>query len=177
MVVKKLTNVNVEKLPEEIKKNLQVLTRPKGEIVVIGSNYYEIYPLPAIKFLEILKEFFEILDALKQKKLKMIEMLANQEDDSAKEKLLKNVRVEFSDILSDEESYNKIVELLKTKILEGVDEEDFNNMTTSQFVYLINKLIQVNIDNFPPSIRNFVFPQQQNLISENKDFLTQQTNQ
>jgi hypothetical protein len=169
-VVRKLNNFNPENLPEDVKKNLQVLLKPKAEVVVIGSNYYEIYPLPAIKFLEVLKDLFEIIDELKQKKVKLLSMTL--EDESKKEELLKNVRVEFSDILSDSATYNKIVELLKNKILEGVDEKDFEQMTTSQFIYLFNKLVEVNIENFPPAIKERLFPiQTQNT---DKNFLKNQ---
>jgi len=167
MVVKKLNNFNVENLPESVKENLKVLLRPKGEIVVIGNSLYELYPIPAIKFLEILKDFFEILDNIKQKKIKLIEM--TETDETQRQQLLKNVRVEFADILEDEESYNKIIEILKNKVLEGVDEQDFNIMTTPQLVYLINKIIETNINNFPPALREKILPIQTSQNIEDKE--------
>jgi hypothetical protein len=165
MVVKKLTSFNPESLPEEVKKNLNLLVRPKPEIVVIGQSYYELHPIPAIKFLEVLKELFSVVDKLKEKKRKALSLLS---EDGDKTKLM-NVNITLNDILEDEETYNTIINILKNKILEGVDEDDFNQMTTPQFIYLIQKVFEVNLNNLPP-----VFKERLNQTNA-EIFLKQQT--
>ena len=159
MVVKKLNNINPEVLPKEVKENLNLLIKPKPEIVVIGRNYYELHPIPAIKFLEILRDLFNLVDKLKEKKRKVLSILANDESITKENKNvdIKNIQITFTDILEDEEAYNELINLLKTKILEGVDEEDFNQMTAPQLIYLMNKIIQVNLNNIPPALSKNIF--------------------
>ena len=50
------------------------------------------------------------------------------------------------DILGAPENQDLIIPLLK-KILAGVPDDDFNNMTSEQLVYLINKAIEINTIN------------------------------
>ena len=145
MPVKK---VNIADIPKDKLDELQPLLQSKCEYVVIGKNIYELYPTPATKLLNVLSKIVTLIKEIQLKKKKEAEDLGLNE-----EEIKAYMRVTQTDLLSDVDSVNTLKEILG-EMLDGIDKEDMDNMTTGQLAILINKLIEININTLPPSAKD-----------------------
>jgi len=140
--------VDITELPKEKLEELQPLLKAQPVYVAIGKSVYELYPTPATKLLEVLADIVSIITNLQEKKKALAETLELSDEEKRQ-----FMRVTITDILSDKETVEKLKGILK-KVLDGVDENDFDNITTGQLIELVNKVVEVNINTLPPSVRN-----------------------
>jgi hypothetical protein len=146
-------------IPANVLGDLEALVPAKNkDYVVIGANYYELYPTPAIQLLGVLGDFIEIVDAVRVDKIAALrKQKENVEKDGgsvpwANLDLEAIVGVTFQDLLTNANGLARIREIL-TKVLEGVDDEDFKDMGLGQLSLIMTKLVSVNLATLPPSFR------------------------
>jgi len=148
-MIRKKGKVSEVEIRDELKK--LVPNRIKKE-VVIGDSVYEIYPFSALEIYNILAEINDIIDIVRKKKYE--EMIKYRGIEGSKVNIdINSIEVSVNDVLRYKESRERVIELLR-EVLKGVDEEDFNNMTITQVGYLINSLIEINLNTLPSNIRN-----------------------
>ena len=143
--------VNIANIPKEKLEELKPLLQSQAEYVAIGESVYELYPTPATKLLNVLSSIIALIMKIQEKKKALAETMGLGDEEKRV-----FIQVTMADLLSDEESINTIKTILK-ELLEGVEESDFENMTTGQLTYLINKIVEVNINTLPPSVRDRLF--------------------
>lgn len=169
----------VDNIPEELKA---LLPQNKKAIVIIGSNAYEMYPIPLPMLPEILNDVLKIYENAKMyvkkqqdKEIKdsfnqllkelatiksiLIGAIQKKElDEIVLEEVTTTLNVLLNginnilqamnnlspiDIIGAPGNHELIMPLIK-KVMSGVPDEDFNNMTPQQLVYLVNKAFEIN---------------------------------
>jgi len=143
--------VNLASLPKEKLEELKPLLQAEAVYVAIGQNVYELYPTPATKLLKVLSDIVGLIQRVQDKKKAIAETL-----DLGDEEKRAFMQVTITDILSDDENIQTLTNILR-ELLDGVDEEDLNQMTTGQLISLINKIVEVNINTLPPSVKDKLF--------------------
>jgi hypothetical protein len=143
--------VNIATLPKEKLEELKPLLQAQAEYVAIGQSVYELYPTPATKLLKVLSDIIGLIQKVQDKKKAIAETL-NLGDEEKRAFM----QVTITDLISDEENIQTIKGILN-ELLDGVDTEDFEQMTTGQLISLINKIVKVNINTLPPSVKDKLF--------------------
>ena len=151
--------VSVDSVPANALGDLQALISSNNkEYVVMGSSYYALYPTPAIHLLGFISEFIEIIELVRREK---INNLQKQKEAIEREggrvpwsdiDLEVSVGVTFQDIIMSQTGLTRIKDVL-TKLLGGVDDADFNDMSLGQLSLVMDKIIKVNLDTLPDSFR------------------------
>jgi len=153
MSVKK---VAVASIPKDILGDLQSLvSTAKEEYVVIGSNFYTLVPMPAIKLMDVLGKFMETLEGIRRNVIE--EILSTMTPEKQVDFDSTMVFVTVRDMLKDKEAILTLKDLMST-IVEGVDPEDFESVTPTQLSKLIDAIVKVNIDTLPQSFREAILP-------------------
>lgn len=151
MAVKK---VGLDQIPKDILQDLQVLSiSKKKEYAAIGHNYYEIQPTSAVKLMEALAELVDILEEVRQKKVKRVMDILNDEQKQQFDPL--QIVTTLNDIMTDKDAIERLKALLPS-VLEGVDETDLQEITIGQLIDVFDKVVAVNIATLPPSYRQQV---------------------
>jgi len=143
--------VNVANIPKEKLEELKPLLQAQAEYVAIGESVYELYPTPATKLLNVLSRIISLIMKIQEKKKALAETMG-----MGSEEKRAFVQVTIADILGDDESIGMVKSILK-EILDGVDENDFEKVTTGQLLYIINKVVEVNMNTLPPSVKEKLF--------------------
>ena len=151
--------IDMNTIPQATLGDLQTLVSTNNkEYVVIGTNYYALYPTPAIQLLGVIGEFIETIEVVRKEK---IEVLKKEKENLEKEgktvpwahlDLDTVVGVTFQDVLTNATGLARVKEIL-TKVLAGVDEMDFNDMSLGQLSLVMSKLVSVNLSTLPDSFR------------------------
>ena len=153
MSVKKLT---IEEIPKDVLGDLQTLVSDsKKEYIVVGTTYYCLEPMPAIKLMEVLGKFMETLEGVRRQVIES--MMAELPPDKQSSFDSNSVIITIRDLLKDEDVI-KVVKGLLSKVLEGVDSKDFDNITTNQLVRVVDSVIKINIETLPQSFREALLP-------------------
>jgi hypothetical protein len=143
-----IKKVNYADIPSTKISDLEALIpNKKVEYIVIGKNFYELHPTPSVKLLESISLLFDMIDNAKVVKIK-------KSKESGIEISNDDVQLTYADLFVIDENRRIFKEILSI-ILEGVDEDDFNEMTLPQMYDVISKVISVNMDALP-----FFFKQQ-----------------
>ena len=148
-------------VPESVLGDLKTLMPDKFEYVSIGSNVYQLYPLPALKLLDLVASFIEALRDLRKRILQELqESLSPEEFQQVKN----TVMITVPDMISDEKSRKVLLEIAQAA-LEGADPEDIQNMTAGQLAILLDKILKINLETIPETMRQTLFgfmtPQQE----------------
>jgi hypothetical protein len=165
--------VDSSRVPKEVLGDLQsLLSSSKEEYIVVGKNFYSIGPLPAIQLMDILGRFLTMLDGVRRQKIEESKSYLSGEE-------LQNfdpssIIVSVQDLLTDPEATSFIKDLLK-EILDGTEENDFEEMSVGQMTNTIDKIIKVNMETLPQSfVNNFEKNAEQQGLSTNLEGVEQE---
>ena len=158
--------VSVDQIPKELLGDLQTLiTSNKKEYIVIGNNYYEVFPTSAVSLMEAIADLIKILDELREKKVDRIRKLLPPEEQKTFNPLL--VVATVDDIITDRNAVESLKALIP-RLLEGVDPQDLEAMNIGQLVSAIDKIITVNTETLPPSYRKALQKKQEEILNSQK---------
>ena len=142
-----IKKIDSSQIPEEILKDLNILKIENyKEFILVGKNFYELFPTQSLKLLNIIGDVIDMISVAKQLKVEKLRMLG-YDDDS-----IKSDYISIQDVLAVDANKTKIITVMK-EILEGVDDQDFIDMTISQVLDTLSKLVKINIDSFPDSFK------------------------
>jgi hypothetical protein len=146
MAVKKL---NIAEIPKDKLEQLKPLLQAEGVLVPIGKSIYEVYPTPATKLMKALKDGISLIKKAREKKIEYLKSLGVENIDP------NSVSLTTEDLIADEELMNGLKAII-WELIDGVDKEDFENITAGQLIYLLQKLVEVNVNTLPPEFRGAV---------------------
>ena len=151
-----VNKVSVDNIPKDVLGDLQALvSTSKEEYVVIGSNFYTLEPMPAIKLMDVLGKFMETLEGIRRNVIEEVISTMTPEKQADFDSTL--VFVTVRDILKDKDAILTLKDLMSS-IVEGVDSDDFEAVTPTQLSKLIDAIVKVNIDTLPQSFREAILP-------------------
>lgn len=127
-----------------------LLPRRYKDFIVVGENYYELYPTQSMKLLEICTTVLDMIELARAVKVTTLKSNGYSNEE------IKGISMGIQDIFTIEDNQLKMKEVLKT-ILSGVDTEDFDTMTIAQMVDVLSKLLKVNLESFPKSFKDKFF--------------------
>jgi len=142
-----IKKIDSSTIPEDKLKDLNVLKIDNyKEYILVGKNFYEIFPTQSLKLLDIIGDIITMISHAKQLKVEKLRMLGYDED------IIKSDYISIQDVLGVDANKDRIKVVLK-EILEGVDDQDFIDMTISQVLDILSKLVKINIDSFPDTFK------------------------
>ena len=143
-MIKKIDSSNI---PDEILKDLNVLKIDNyKEFILVGKNFYELFPTQSLKLLNIIGDVIDMISVAKQMKIEKLRMLGYEED------AIKSDYISIQDVLAVDSNKDRI-KVVMHEILEGVDDSDFTEMTISQVLDILSKLVKINIESFPDAFK------------------------
>jgi len=159
-----VSKVSVDNIPKDVLGDLQALvSSAKTEYIAVGTGFYALEPMPAIKLMEVLGKFMETLEGLRRGVIEEILSTLTPENQEAFDS--SKVFVTVRDILRDNDAMIVLKDLME-EVLEGIDPEDFNIITPTQLSKVIDAIIKVNIDTLPQSFREAILPGSTSVVED-----------
>jgi len=148
-----IETVKPGEIPESVLGDLKTLMPDKFEYVAVGRNIYKLYPTPAMKLLELTGMFIGAMRDLRDRMLEELKQTLPEED---YKKIEPTFTPTYMDMVADEHTRQVLIKIAQ-EALEGADPADVEIMTAGQLADLLAKLIKVNLDTVPASIRQQLF--------------------
>lgn len=145
--------VSIENVPKNVLGDIQALTAlSKKDYIAIGPSIYEIEPAPAIVLMEAMGMFTELLEDLRKKKLELIKSV-NPKIEAG------DIQVYIRDLIHSTDA-GPSLSIVLSKLLQGAETIDLEQMNIGQMISAIDKAIRINLDTLPESFRDtFSTPQ------------------